>query len=58
VACWDHSLSQSTVSHHLRILTAAGYLTRSQRGTWAYYRLVPETLSTVADLLVRIYGNL
>ena len=47
-------LSQSTVSHHLKILTAAGYLTRSQRGTWAYYRLVPGTLSTVADLLVRI----
>ena len=47
-------LSQSTVSHHLKILTAAGCLTRSQRGTWAYYSLVPAALHTVSDLLVRI----
>ena len=29
-------LSQPTVSHHLRVLTDAGFLTRSKRGTWAY----------------------
>ncbi|MBS1674805.1 MAG: helix-turn-helix transcriptional regulator [Actinobacteria bacterium] len=31
-------LSQPTVSHHLKALTTAGFLTRSQWGTWAYYR--------------------
>ena len=35
------ALSQPTVSHHLKILTDAGFLTRSKRGTWAYYRIVP-----------------
>jgi ArsR family transcriptional regulator len=45
-------LSQPTVSHHLKILTNAGFLTRSKRGTWAYYRLVPDALGRVADLLV------
>lgn len=40
-------LSQPTVSHHLKVLTAAGYLTRSKRGTWAYYRLVPGALEAV-----------
>ncbi len=45
-------LSQPTVSHHLKILTEAGYLSRSQRGTWAYYRLVPGSLDAVSQLLV------
>lgn len=44
-------LSQPTVSHHLKVLTTAGFLTRSQRGTWAYYRLVPHSLAAVADVL-------
>jgi ArsR family transcriptional regulator len=44
-------LSQPTVSHHLRVLTDAGFLTRSKRGTWAYYALVPESLDAVAGVL-------
>lgn len=44
-------LSQPTVSHHLKVLTAGGFLTRSQRGTWAYYRLVPESLGDLTRLL-------
>src|SRR6186713_792766 len=40
-------LSQPTISHHLKVLTDAGYLTRSKRGTWGYYRLVPESLNRV-----------
>ncbi|MDQ1570193.1 MAG: ArsR family transcriptional regulator, arsenate/arsenite/antimonite-responsive transcriptional [Actinomycetota bacterium] len=45
-------LGQPTVSHHLKILTEAGFLTRSQRGTWAYFALVPGALDSVARLLV------
>ena len=45
-------LSQPTVSHHLKILTTAGFLTRSKRGTWAYFRLVPGALDRVSQLLV------
>jgi ArsR family transcriptional regulator, arsenate/arsenite/antimonite-responsive transcriptional repressor len=44
-------LSQPTVSHHLKVLAEAGFLTRSKRGTWAYYRLVPAALERVAGLL-------
>ena len=44
-------LSQPTVSHHLKVLTTAGFLARSQRGTWAYYRLMPESLSAVTRML-------
>ncbi|TAM67806.1 MAG: transcriptional regulator [Microbacteriaceae bacterium] len=44
-------LSQPTVSHHLKILMDAGYLTRSKRGTWAYYKLVPGALDRMSQLL-------
>jgi ArsR family transcriptional regulator len=47
-------LGQPTVSHHLRILVEAGYLTRSKRGTWAYYTLVPGALDGIARLLVTV----
>ena len=45
-------IGQPTVSHHLKVLTDAGYLTRSKRGTWAYFTLVPGALDSVARLLV------
>lgn len=45
-------LSQPTVSHHLKVLTDAGFLSRSKRGTWAYYALVPGALDSLASVLV------
>jgi ArsR family transcriptional regulator len=47
-------LSQPTVSHHLKVLTDAGFLTRSKRGTWAYYALVPGALDAVAGLIAAV----
>ena len=47
-------LSQPTVSHHLKILTEAGILSRSKRGTWAYFRLVPGALEAIAAPLVNV----
>jgi ArsR family transcriptional regulator len=44
-------LSQPTVSHHLKLLMDAGILTREQRGKWAYYKLVPDTLNILAGLI-------
>jgi ArsR family transcriptional regulator, arsenate/arsenite/antimonite-responsive transcriptional repressor len=37
-------LSQPTISHHLRILRDAGLVAAERRGTWGYYRLVPEAI--------------
>ena len=45
-------LSQPTISHHLRILREAGLVHSSRRGTWAYYRLVPEALDALRGALV------
>lgn len=47
-------LSQPTVSHHLKILVEAGFLSRTKRGTWAYYRLVPEAMQNTAAFLAAI----
>jgi ArsR family transcriptional regulator, arsenate/arsenite/antimonite-responsive transcriptional repressor len=44
-------LSQPTISHHLRILREAGLVEASRRGTWAYYRLVPEAVGAVRAAL-------
>lgn len=41
-------LSQPTVSHHLKVLTDAGLLTREKRGTWSWYAVVPERLAQIA----------
>jgi ArsR family transcriptional regulator len=40
-------LSQPTISHHLKVLRDAGLVEASRRGTWAYYRLVPEAIATL-----------
>jgi len=45
------SLSQPTVSHHLKRLTDAGLLEREQRGRWAYYSLSGEARERLASLL-------
>jgi ArsR family transcriptional regulator, arsenate/arsenite/antimonite-responsive transcriptional repressor len=44
-------LSQPTISHHLRILREAGLVEASRRGTWAYYRLVPEAVEALRGAL-------
>ena len=43
--------SQPTVSHHLSVLVDAGLLSREQRGKWAYFRVVPERLAMLRDVL-------
>src|SRR6266849_6589749 len=40
-------LAQPTVSHHLKVLRDAGLVESSRRGTWAYYRLVPEAVGAL-----------
>jgi ArsR family transcriptional regulator len=44
-------LSQPTISHHLKVLREAGLVESSRRGTWAYYRLVPEALDALRGAL-------
>ena len=45
-------LSQPTVSHHLKKLAEAGLITGERRGVWTYYRVVPDALSALAQVLL------
>ncbi|MFN9648874.1 MAG: ArsR/SmtB family transcription factor [Pseudanabaena sp.] len=44
-------LAQPTVSHHLKVLYEAGLLTKERRGTWIYYRILPEKLAMLRAAL-------
>jgi ArsR family transcriptional regulator len=43
-------LAQPTISHHLRVLRSAGLVEVERRGTWAYYRLVPEAIAALRNV--------
>jgi ArsR family transcriptional regulator, arsenate/arsenite/antimonite-responsive transcriptional repressor len=45
------SLTQPTISHHLKVLREAGVIDSERRGTWVYYRVVPAALERMAVLL-------
>ncbi|WP_432855448.1 ArsR/SmtB family transcription factor [Amycolatopsis sp. CA-161197] len=47
----EFDMPQPTLSHHLRVLVAAGILARERRGTWSWYSLVPEPLESLQALL-------
>jgi ArsR family transcriptional regulator, arsenate/arsenite/antimonite-responsive transcriptional repressor len=44
-------LSQPTISHHLKVLHDAGLVDRDKRGVWAYYRVKPAALASIAALV-------
>lgn len=45
------TLSQPTVSHHLKVLREAGVVDSERRGLWAYYYVVPDALEEFTSWL-------
>jgi ArsR family transcriptional regulator, arsenate/arsenite/antimonite-responsive transcriptional repressor len=43
--------SAATTSHHLKQLREAGLVATERRGTWIWYRVVPERLAAIRDAL-------
>ncbi len=46
-------VTQPTVSHHLRILREAGWISGERRGTWIWYSIQPEAMAryrSIADV--------
>ena len=41
-----------TISHHLKVLREAGVIDGERRGTWIYYRALPDTLRALSAVLV------
>ena len=48
-ACCD--VSQPTVSHHLKVLREAGWVDSERRGTWIWYRIRPEAVARMHELV-------
>ncbi|CRY84109.1 transcriptional regulator, ArsR family [Nocardia farcinica] len=44
-------LTQPTISHHLKVLREAGLLDSERRASWVYYRVVPEALQRLSEVL-------
>jgi ArsR family transcriptional regulator len=44
-------VGQPTISHHLKVLKAAGLLASERRGSWVYYRVIPEALQQLSQVL-------
>jgi ArsR family transcriptional regulator len=44
-------VGQPTISHHLKVLRTAGLLASERRGSWVYYRVIPEALHQLSHLL-------
>ncbi len=44
-------VSQPTISHHLKVLREAGFLTSERRASWVYYTVAPEALTMLSALL-------
>ncbi|NJP88476.1 helix-turn-helix transcriptional regulator [Nonomuraea sp. FMUSA5-5] len=43
-------LTAPTISHHLKVLRTVGLIDGERRGTWVYYRVIPETVSRLGAL--------
>lgn len=46
-------LSQPTVSHHMKLLVQAGFVTAQKRGRWVFYALNPAAFGAVGAQLSR-----
>jgi ArsR family transcriptional regulator, arsenate/arsenite/antimonite-responsive transcriptional repressor len=53
-ACCD--VAQPTVSHHLKVLREAGWVTSERRGSWVYYRLRDDAVARFRGLAGEIGG--
>jgi ArsR family transcriptional regulator, arsenate/arsenite/antimonite-responsive transcriptional repressor len=57
-ACCD--VAQPTVSHHLKVLREAGWVSGERRGSWVHYRLNPDAAArfgALAEGLVERTGS-
>jgi ArsR family transcriptional regulator len=44
-------VSEPTISHHLKVLRESGLVTSERRASWVYYRVIPQALTGLSELL-------
>lgn len=45
-------LKQPTISHHMKLLEQAGFISAERRGRWVFYDLLPEGFKVIRDALM------
>ena len=55
-SCCD--VSQPTISHHLKVLREAGVVESERRGTWVFYRVLPEAAARLEGLAAMLRPSL
>jgi len=45
-------VSGPTISHHLKVLRETGLIEGERRGTWIYYRVLPDALRALSEALL------
>jgi DNA-binding transcriptional ArsR family regulator len=48
--------SQPTISHHTKVLAEAGLIVGEKRGRWVWWRVVPDALDPVRQVLASTPG--
>lgn len=54
-SCFD--LAQPTISHHLKVLRAAGLVRVERRGTWQYFQPERQALRALGTRLIELGGK-
>jgi ArsR family transcriptional regulator len=50
----EATVTQPTISHHLRVLREAGWVTTERRGTWIWYSLRPQAVEQFRALVTLV----
>ena len=50
----DLEISQSTLSHHMKLLCEAGLVIGRKEGKWVYYSIEPSAATDIQQLLCKI----
>jgi ArsR family transcriptional regulator len=49
-------MTAPSISYHLKILREAGLISSERRGTWVYYRVMPEVMARMSVVLAPLTG--
>jgi ArsR family transcriptional regulator, arsenate/arsenite/antimonite-responsive transcriptional repressor len=47
----EFDMTAPSVSYHLKILREAGLISSERRGTWVYYRVMPQAMARMSAVL-------
>ena len=45
------SITQATLSHHMKVLSNAGFVNVERNGKWCYYTLISENICEIAHFI-------